>query len=123
MWHQCASQLKGWQRYVAEIDNRCFVGKTSDEPRQPVASGTTYRQAGAPCRAHHKKGRISAACFVACAGVPTGIRTPVASVKGTCPRPLDDGDRGKNLRKKLALTNLKVRTWMCGIVNYEPAVV
>ncbi len=25
-------------------------------------------------------------------GVPTGIRTPVASVKGRCPRPLDDGD-------------------------------
>ena len=25
-------------------------------------------------------------------GVPTGIRTPVASVKGKCPRPLDDGD-------------------------------
>ena len=27
-------------------------------------------------------------------GVPTGIRTPVASVKGRCPRPLDDGDLG-----------------------------
>src|SRR3984957_14742249 len=27
-------------------------------------------------------------------GVPTGIRTPVASVKGMCPRPLDDGDAG-----------------------------
>src|SRR5690606_36862902 len=25
-------------------------------------------------------------------GVPTGSRTPVASVKGRCPRPLDDGD-------------------------------
>ena len=25
-------------------------------------------------------------------GVPTGIRTPVAAVKGQCPRPLDDGD-------------------------------
>ena len=25
-------------------------------------------------------------------GVPTGIRTPVASVKGRCPRPLDDGN-------------------------------
>ena len=25
-------------------------------------------------------------------GVPTGIRTPVTSVKGRCPRPLDDGD-------------------------------
>jgi hypothetical protein len=27
-------------------------------------------------------------------GVPTGIRTPVTSVKGMCPRPLDDGDAG-----------------------------
>ncbi len=26
------------------------------------------------------------------AGVPTGIRTPVLTVKGWCPRPLDDGD-------------------------------
>jgi hypothetical protein len=25
-------------------------------------------------------------------GVPRGIRTPVAAVKGRCPRPLDDGD-------------------------------
>ena len=25
-------------------------------------------------------------------GVPTGIRTPVAAVRGRCPRPLDDGD-------------------------------
>ena len=24
-------------------------------------------------------------------GTPTGIRTPVAAVKGQCPRPLDDG--------------------------------
>jgi hypothetical protein len=27
-------------------------------------------------------------------GVPTGIRTPVLTVKGWCPRPLDDGDAG-----------------------------
>ena len=25
-------------------------------------------------------------------GVPKGILTPVAAVKGQCPRPLDDGD-------------------------------
>ena len=25
-------------------------------------------------------------------GVPRGVRTPVAAVKGQCPRPLDDGD-------------------------------
>ena len=35
-------------------------------------------------------------------GVPTGIRTPVASVKGRCPRPLDDGD----LRISTAFTTL-----------------
>ena len=27
-------------------------------------------------------------------GDPTGIRTPVPTVKGWCPRPLDDGDPG-----------------------------
>src|SRR5258708_36028572 len=30
-------------------------------------------------------------------GVPTGIRTPVLTVKGWCPRPLDDGDNRLNL--------------------------
>jgi hypothetical protein len=29
-------------------------------------------------------------------GVPTGIRTPVLTVKGWCPRPLDDGDNRRN---------------------------
>ncbi len=29
-------------------------------------------------------------------GVPKGIRTPVTTVKGSCPRPLDDGDLGSN---------------------------
>jgi hypothetical protein len=33
-------------------------------------------------------------------GVPTGIRTPVLTVKGWCPRPLDDGD---NRRKQSTL--------------------
>ena len=32
-------------------------------------------------------------------GVPTGIRTPVTSVKGMCPRPLDDGDAGQQRSK------------------------
>ena len=31
---------------------------------------------------------------------PKGIRTPVASVKGRCPRPLDDG--AKNVLRKFA---------------------
>ena len=30
-------------------------------------------------------------------GVPTGIRTPVATVKGSCPRPLDDGDAAEKI--------------------------
>ena len=32
-------------------------------------------------------------------GVPTGIRTPVTSVKGMCPRPLDDGDAGQKIER------------------------
>lgn len=32
------------------------------------------------------------------AGVPNGIRTRVAAVKGRCPRPLDDGDRATRRR-------------------------
>ena len=35
-------------------------------------------------------------------GVPKGIRTPVSSVKGRCPRPLDDGNVGE---KKNRLKN------------------
>ena len=34
-------------------------------------------------------------------GVPKGIRTPASSVKGRCPRPLDDGDLRNKARKKL----------------------
>src|SRR5690606_4801490 len=37
------------------------------------------------------KGRLAAALVVESDGVPTGIRTPVSTVKGWCPRPLDDG--------------------------------
>ena len=35
-------------------------------------------------------------------GVPTGIRTPVAAVRGRCPRPLDDGDEAgeRTIRSK-----------------------
>src|SRR5699024_12408600 len=35
-------------------------------------------------------------------GVPKGIRTPVAAVKGRCPRPLDDGDAGGARRDRTA---------------------
>ena len=31
-------------------------------------------------------------CLLRDTVVPKGIRTPVAAVKGQCPRPLDDGD-------------------------------
>ncbi|CAI8874734.1 protein of unknown function [Methylocaldum szegediense] len=30
-------------------------------------------------------------------GVPKGVRTPVAAVRGRSPRPLDDGDVGEEL--------------------------
>jgi len=41
-----------------------------------------------PDRVEGPAGRAAAAIN----GVPKGIRTPVAAVKGQCPRPLDDGD-------------------------------
>ncbi len=41
--------------------------------------------------AEMKKGTLTVPGFI-CYGVSTGIRTPVAAVKGQCPRPLDDGD-------------------------------
>lgn len=40
--------------------------------------------------------------FPVVAGVPTGIRTPVSTVKGWCPRPLDDGDAVLNLNQSQA---------------------
>src|SRR5690606_13803789 len=38
------------------------------------------------------RGRLPATPAIESNGVPTGIRTPVSTVKGWCPRPLDDGD-------------------------------
>ena len=40
------------------------------------------------------KRKIPGSCIY---GVPKGIRTPVAAVKGQCPRPLDDGDYHSSL--------------------------
>jgi hypothetical protein len=37
-------------------------------------------------------GLLNPAWAIDLIGVPRGIRTPVAAVKGRCPRPLDDGD-------------------------------
>ena len=43
----------------------------------------------------NKRGPVSnRASFIS--GVPKEIRTPVAAVKGQCPRPLDDGDKTLN---------------------------
>ena len=44
---------------------------------------------GAGMTIHNKKTCLKQAGFWI--GTPTGIRTPVAAVKGQCPRPLDDG--------------------------------
>ena len=45
-------------------------------------------------------------------GVPKGIRTPVAAVKGQCPRPLDDGDliRGR-LQLRISQCNTGRHSW------------
>ncbi len=39
----------------------------------------------------NKKPLLKSAKAFKKSGTPTGIRTPVAAVKGQCPRPLDDG--------------------------------
>ena len=50
-----------------------------------------------------KRPRLMAGPFCFLFGVPKGIRTPVAAVKGQCPRPLDDGDRNWTVKiKRLA---------------------
>src|SRR3546814_5872112 len=58
-----------------------FTEQPRPEPhggRERAAENRQGPPCGSPC------GRID--------GVPTGIRTPVSTVKGWCPRPLDDGD-------------------------------
>jgi hypothetical protein len=43
-------------------------------------------------------------------GVPNGSRTRVLSVKGICPRPLDDRDEAKKCKKLVIRLGLEPRT-------------
>ena len=52
----------------------------------PTPSASVYHTAGKPIGIPLKNKSFLEI------GVPTGIRTPVAAVRGRCPRPLDDGD-------------------------------
>ena len=54
-----------------------FVAELLDTGFYPVVASFSYE-------ATHKNSSTI--------GVPKGIRTPVPTVKGWCPRPLDDGD-------------------------------
>jgi hypothetical protein len=45
-----------------------------------------------PSRAKHYERSILGRSKAPAGGVPYGIRTRVAAVKGRCPRPLDEGD-------------------------------
>ena len=67
----------------------------------PLSSGTIgprfEPQVLIPQRTPNKKARTRRASSF---GVPWGIRTPVAAVKGRCPRPLDEGD----VKQKQAIT-------------------
>ena len=47
-------------------------------------------------------------------GVPKGVRTPVAAVKGQCPRPLDDGDTKLTIRHNTA-------SYLVELAGIEPA--
>ena len=69
----------------ANLSRKKLLGRTS--------CGFVFQAAFAVVR----KQKNLAVCwqgFVWCGSTPKGIRTPVAAVKGKCPRPLDDG-RGK----------------------------
>ena len=45
--------------------------------------------------------------LAALSGVPRGIRTPVPTVKGWCPRPLDDGDSNLSVLLTYLLFSLR----------------
>lgn len=66
-------------------------------PRRPTRRNAAADSAF-PRRAQRKTGSSSELPACVKSGVPTGIRTPVSTVKGWCPRPLDDGDAETVLR-------------------------
>jgi hypothetical protein len=55
---------------------------------------TKFISAKAPVTGLSRRFYVSANRDESNLGVPKGIRTPVTTVKGSCPRPLDDGDLG-----------------------------
>ena len=61
-------------------------------------------------RANKKRTRMGP--FFVC-GVPKGIRTPVAAVKGRSPRPLDDGDNVPNIWWSQAGSNRRPQHCQC----------
>jgi hypothetical protein len=63
------------------MDEPCLIEK--DECGERI----TYR-----IREATRKKLQDAVILITIYGVPRGIRTPVAAVKGRCPGPLDDGD-------------------------------
>ena len=57
-------------------------------------------------------------------GTPTGIRTPVAAVKGQCPRPLDDGrvTESRTITKAPVIVNVAaggIERQQSGAVRFE----
>ena len=56
------------------------------------------------CNNHsQRKKRYSSNPMILSSYTPKGIRIPVTSVKGKCPRPLDDGGVCKRIIKRAAL--------------------
>src|SRR3989344_6539317 len=66
--------------------------------------GRTCTSKSVPMLGVQQKGPAQRRGLSVCIGVPKGIRTPVAAVKGQCPRPLDDGDRTAVSRDSRAVT-------------------
>ncbi len=72
---------------------------------EPATSAVTGRRAN-QLRYGALSGLVPKTCKLR---IPNGIRTRAAAVKGRCPRPLDDGDLGVDLRPSPPQSRARIR--------------
>lgn len=86
----CSAALNGSTCFVLVL--KYFTKTLRPLPpraRTPCDQTSSGRGSQALSDVHNKTGRNKS--YILFYGTPKGIRTPAASVKGMCPRPLDDG--------------------------------